>query len=521
MIHYLVILSLLFATERGPWVLIGRVPDRNPYTCTETASGTYVGPAASITDSGCAVWTLGAGVSPDIAILRNGSQAASAFGVKLEYYNHVVYLLSDDTVNWYSWTGSVFNLFGPNDPSGGTPTPSGYFVSTTGNDSNSCMTATNVASPKRTVNSGISCLTVAGSTLWVRGGTYDESINNPFPTPGNDLSTGKIRVINYPGETVWLAPTAVTPYVINLSQTTQRFIEFDGINLDGTVVTAGAAKIEGGPNGPSGNANAHHIRMQNAEFKSNINLGSQGVVMDSQNDATIGNNELIHITVHRVGGDDFSHGVYIKSPNNLVDTCDIYDFPGGGIHIFAGVHPVNNNVIRNNTIHDGRSTAAGQRHWGVLLADGTTQELVYNNRIWNIPNEGGSSAAILALFSGSSNGIYNNTVTLNGGDGINIGNGDATPNGTIVRNNISWGNSGNAYIDSGTGTITSNNVCTSGCAINSNPLFVNSGALNFHIQSSSPAKNAALTLATIFTTDALGVPRPQGTAWDIGAFEDF
>jgi hypothetical protein len=48
------------------------------------------------------------------------------------------------------------------------------------------------------------------------------------------------------------------------------------------------------------------------------------------------------------------------------------------------------------------------------------------------------------------------------------------------------------------------------------------GSGNWRLQSSSPAINAFPTAAaptSIFTTDILGVPRPQGTAWNMGAYE--
>jgi len=55
---------------------------------------------------------------------------------------------------------------------------------------------------------------------------------------------------------------------------------------------------------------------------------------------------------------------------------------------------------------------------------------------------------------------------------------------------------------------------------NRDPLFLNHAASDYHITVGSPAKDAALAISTWANpTDKEGVSRPQGTAWDIGAFE--
>ncbi|MDO8646874.1 MAG: choice-of-anchor Q domain-containing protein, partial [Candidatus Diapherotrites archaeon] len=51
-----------------------------------------------------------------------------------------------------------------------------------------------------------------------------------------------------------------------------------------------------------------------------------------------------------------------------------------------------------------------------------------------------------------------------------------------------------------------------------NPLFADSANLDFHLQSASPAINNGTAIAG-FSEDYDRVSRPQGTAWDIGAFE--
>lgn len=50
-----------------------------------------------------------------------------------------------------------------------------------------------------------------------------------------------------------------------------------------------------------------------------------------------------------------------------------------------------------------------------------------------------------------------------------------------------------------------------------NPLFVSSS--DFHLQSGSPTRDIGFSLTAYFQTDKEGVSRPQGSAWDIGAYE--
>jgi hypothetical protein len=50
------------------------------------------------------------------------------------------------------------------------------------------------------------------------------------------------------------------------------------------------------------------------------------------------------------------------------------------------------------------------------------------------------------------------------------------------------------------------------------PLFVNPGAGNYHLQADSPAINAGVSLSNV-TDDFDGTTRPQGSGYDIGPYE--
>jgi hypothetical protein len=105
-----------------------------------------------------------------------------------------------------------------------------------------------------------------------------------------------------------------------------------------------------------------------------------------------------------------------------------------------------------------------------------------------------------------------------------------------LRNNVVQQNAGEIYIDGilsqikgdhnlwygvGTGpTQTTNNL-------NADPQFVNRSGGDLHVNSTSPAKDAGLTVAPVNSfvpnstqvRDKDGTPRPQGTAFDLGAYE--
>jgi hypothetical protein len=117
--------------------------------------------------------------------------------------------------------------------------------------------------------------------------------------------------------------------------------------------------------------------------------------------------------------------------------------------------------------------------------------------------------------------IYNNVfanMTHNGGDA----------NSTITHQNNIYYNAG--FYGSTTGIVQSdhnllykegnfyNDWDYPNDIVNKDPKFVNPGMQNYAIKIDSPAKDAGIALNG-FSEDIMGVSRPQGPAWDIGAYE--
>ena len=101
--------------------------------------------------------------------------------------------------------------------------------------------------------------------------------------------------------------------------------------------------------------------------------------------------------------------------------------------------------------------------------------------------------------------LYNNTIANNARYGCETGAGT-----NIAKNNIVQGNvKGQFY-----GTWTQENNVTSGVQ------FVDESAEDYRLAAEDTvAKDRGMDLSSEFDDDLLGVSRPQGSAWDIGAYE--
>ncbi len=372
-----------------------------------------------------------------------------------------------------------------------------YYVATTGNDANSGTQA----QPFRTIAKGLTVLRT-GDTLYLRGGTYAENIDNNNQTiPSGTSWSNAVTLAAYPGETVTLQPGG-GGNVLNLAMShSAQYIIFDGLILD-AVNTYGGINMQG--------SNTHHIRLQNGEVKNAHGLGSacslgppevcpggQGI-SGGYGAAYI---EFINLKVHDNGLNRLDHGFYIAIPHALIDGCDIYNNSGYGIQVYESACSTydcaNNTTIRNSRIHDNRGDG------GVTLNHGSNI-LFYNNLVYNNLYGGITS---ICYGSPSNTQIYNNTFYGNGRAAIDICTGVTN---TQIKANIIFNNSGTIN-DNGAGTVATNNLTT-------NPQFVNAAANDFRLQATSSAIDAGVAISVV-TTDYSGISRPQGCCYDIGAYE--
>ncbi len=253
------------------------------------------------------------------------------------------------------------------------------------------------------------------------------------------------------------------------------------------------------------------------------------------------------------------HQIYIQANHVWIGWNSIHDnYNARAIQVHKdNAAPFYDIHIHHNQIYNDPSDAINFSN--VDPSQGTVE--VYNNLIWrtgtNSPNQGpttfsGIYAGACTVPACSSVGsgaieVYNNTFydvgrhSFSTGDNgvINIGSNTAIT--VNLRNNIVHVLSGEKYLCSTaggyctTGTKLTNQItgdknnwyCTGTCPtipsqttnnVSGDPLFVSTAALDFHLQGGSPAIDAGLTIAAA-SPDFDGVARPQGTVFDLGAYE--
>lgn len=414
-----------------------------------------------------------------------------------------------------------------------------YYVSTTGSDSNSGS----FTSPWQTIAHAVHSV-AAGDITYVGNGVAQTSVDNYNAciavTSGGGTAASPVALVGYPGATAIIGKLGACSYSLRtpavsgsmdywvVANLTVTGGDFDLVSVTGWRVIGNDISNPGG----SGQSATFHA-------ETSTQLTFNGNYVHDVGDQSGGIDKFYHAVYYTTNSNSIFMGWNEVFPNTNHSTtsggCRAVQFYSTGGADQYDLH------VHDNKLHD--SICDGLNFATVNAGGGTVE--AYNNVIYHVgtgPDPGNGAADYACLLVGSSGSptvavnIYNNTFYDCGSRGASEGDAGAmaifgVP--TLLRNNLVQIVSGEAYLTNSTGGNCSsfsgsNNLwfggsgtaCNSqlGGNLNVDPLFVSASAANFHLQANSPAIDAGTAIATL-TTDLDGNGRPQGSAYDIGAYE--
>lgn len=400
------------------------------------------------------------------------------------------------------------------------------YVSTSGSDGNSCAASTSLGNAKRNLNGtngGIACMS-AGDVLEVDDGTYNEIISDiestPATRPPNGTSWENLTVIksrNFRGATLNKPspdPPGSDDIVVFLGLPSTQYISVEDFVIDGrghgmcTWIGSGS-----------------HQQIKGNVIKNCGGNGLYGAVGEGEaggEDQRIINNEFFNVSLEELTPPG-QHCLYFTGKYSLIQGNLLHGCPFYGIHVTSELGGIFEVTVENNRVY-------GARQAGIIMQG--SNNIIRNNLLEN---------NCIGIQLNNPAKVYNNTIfdyqtTTYCPDSFGI---YAPHSAADIRNNLilqqfDWDLYG-TYIYSGEATPNlENNMCDGvnpqNCQVNVadyTTVVVNGilsasetpGASDLRLKSGSAAINAGVTLSTDVPLDRLGVARPQGSAFDIGAYE--
>ena len=450
-----------------------------------------------------------------------------------------------------------------------------YYVAPSGSNSNACTSA---SSPCQTISGALGKAKGAGDIVQIAAGTYKESLSlnlagtagNPITLRGHDGSGCPKTSVSDPN-----SPTGSHPnsgVLLNGGITIgASYVTVDCLHLLGggfwinSGLTGGSLtnnEIDGNgsatPGGGIGFAGIGSVSSSgysnNFVFTANYIHGMSNGFYGACSSCTFNDNEIFALSGNEPGSDhdyidfwgigstishNYMHGNSCNSCNGYdchMDCLQAWNTTGNGTQVSK-----NNTFTRNVCFN---------HHEGVIMQDNAGNGdisgwTVTNNVFGYGPYDDGSGHLCSAgtvhpwcwVFEQGKQGnnTFNNNTCIAGTMGFRNAQGSAVYNDNIY---FTPGASTTIYDNSGATVTGSNNLyyagsgkfsrgTFSGDIVDKNPSFVSTGSgdttqcsgCNYNIQSNSPAIDAGISTAPSVTVDLLNTPRPQGAAYDIGAYE--
>ena len=323
----------------------------------------------------------------------------------------------------------------------------------------------------------------------------DETPNTIRPPSGLSWSQPTTIKAANPRKAILDKPQAPHPYtyVVFLGRADTRYISIEGLALDGrghgTCVWVGPSS---------------HIRLKNNVIR---NCGSHGVFGSVADDGSgcqdmqLLDNEIANVATEQ-GGPPGSHAIYFTGNNSVMRGNALHGCPFYGVHATSEHGGVHSNIIENNRV-------VGCRNAGIYSQGHTT--IIRNNLLEQ-------NCISIYLASGPTlvahNTIFGTTPCSDSYGILDSSGGSTLVNNLILQQQL-------PLYSTKTQPTMSTNLCDGpGCQLqaSASSVVVDGPGGNLTLVAGGPAVGTGTTVAQV-PTDRLGVPRPQGSAVDIGAYE--
>ena len=343
---------------------------------------------------------------------------------------------------------------------------------------------------------------VGGDTLILQDGVWNEQIGDTqgeapgSKRPPSGLSWNQPTVIRAenPRKATINKPQPGVDHVIMLGLPDTQYLVLEGLVLDGR---GHATCVWVGP--------SSHIRFKGNRITNCGNHGIFGAIADDGSggqDIQIEHNEIVNVATEQAGPPG-GHAIYFTGNNSFMRGNDMHGCPYYGVHATSEHGGVHSNIIENNRVR-------GCVNAGIYSQGHTT--IIRNNLLEH-------NCIGIYLASGPTL-VANNTIfgTTPCSDSYGILDGSG---GSTLVNNLILQQQLRIYSMKTPPTMSTNLCDGPGCQIqvaSQSAVVVDGPGGNLRLVPGGPAVNAGTPVAQV-PTDRLGVPRPQGAAVDIGAYE--
>jgi len=399
-----------------------------------------------------------------------------------------------------------------------------YYVASNGNDANPGTQEL----PWRTIQKAANTA-AAGDIIVVKSGTYEERVK--LPTGKSGSQDAKITFKADPRRSV---------YMKGFQGDRNNYIRIEGFNityeaggwlgggiwLDGNnweIIDNYFYNVAGSaiqPTWQSGRSTNNVYLAKNKMYKCNkgfIVSGSNWLVEQNEVERLVYYNEDADYSrffgENHIIRNNFFHGTRAEEiGSSHVDGFQTFDNNG---------NIARNIIIENNKVF-------GFFHEGIMIGNatpGAMENITVRNNIFT-----NSASWGICAYGVSNLKVFNNVFANISSSAIGF---RAYSNGPIttgeIKNNIFYIFSAPYWTDGGSIVDARNNILYKGNGsvdplqypndiCNKDPKMLNPSGFDFRLQPSSPAIDSGVPLAG-FDYDIMGISRPQGASWDIGAYE--